>query len=198
MADTDRRTLLTGWRSRWGQIRERLSPQAHERAPDYGPETPSSGREQWLRQLARTRDLLEQGRQVVAAGGWSGGGSWFTVRRDDGSIRDATLAESFDLREADAPVAGACVVGILLRLAGNPDRVPTTDDVWRATDELHEAVHEWSGHDSYPPGRSYPMAQRRARLRDLTAWNDTPGRTSQEVLEVFDRAISRTIVGAVA
>lgn len=197
MADTDRRTLLADWRSRWGRLRERLSPQAYQRAPDYGPETPTDGREQWLRQLERTRDLLEQGREVVAAGGWTGG-TWFTVRQQDGTAREASLAESFDLRNPDAPVAGACVVGILIRLAGDPDQVPTVDDVWRATDELHEAVHEWMGHDAFPPGRSYPLPQRRARLRDLTGWNDAPGRTSAEVLEVFDRAISRTIVGSVA
>jgi hypothetical protein len=198
MAETDRRTLLTGLRSAVGRLREHLSPQAYQRAPDYGPDTPASGRELWLHQLARTRNLLEQGRAVVAEGGWTGSGSWFTIRQRDGTVRDASLAESFDLREPGAPVAGACLVGILIRLAGNPDRVPTVDDVWHATDELHEAMHEWMGHDAFPPGRSYSMPQRRSRLRGLTAWNDAPGRTREDVLEVFDRAISRTIVGSVA
>ena len=52
--------------------------------------------------------------------------------------------------------------------------------------------------DAFPPGRAYPMTQRRARLRSLTAWNDAPGRTEADVLDLIDRAISRTIVGAVA
>jgi len=198
MADTDRRGRATGWRSVLTRVRETFSPQAYERAPDYGPEAPDSGREQWLRQLTRTRDLLEQAREVVADGGWTGGGTWFTIRRPDGTVRPASLAESFALRSPAAPVAGACVVGILIRLADNPDRVPTVDDVWRATDELYEAMHESLGHDSFPPGRAYPIAQRRARLRGLTAWNDEVGRTSDDVLDLFDRAISRTIVGAVA
>jgi hypothetical protein len=198
MADTDKDTTATGWRSILQRLRETLSPMAFERAPDYGPDSPDHGRDLWLRQLARTRDLLEQGRAVVAAGGWTGGGTWYAVRQPDGTVRAATLEESFALRAPDAPVAGACVVGILIRLAEDPDRVPTSDDVWRATDELHEAMHESLGHDSFPPGRAYPLAQRRARLRDLTAWNDDPGRTSDDVLDLFERAISRTIVGAVA
>ena len=70
--------------------------------------------------------------------------------------------------------------------------------MWRATDELREAMHERLGHDALPPGRAYPMTQRRARLRSLTAWNDAPGRTEADVLDLIDRAISRTIVGAVA
>lgn len=198
MADTDRRTQATGWRAVWSRLRETFSPQAYERAPDYGPDAPGSGRAGWLRQLGRTRDLLEQARQVVVAGGWAGGGTWFTIREPDGSVRPASLAESFALRDPGAPVAGACLVGILIRLADSPDRVPTVDDVWRATDELHEAMHEWLGHDSYPPGFAFSTAQRRVHLRSLTGWNDEPGRSRDEVLEVVDRAISRTIVGAVA
>lgn len=198
MADTDRQTRTTRWRSVLSRLREALSPQAYVRAPDYGPETSGHGRDQWLRQLARTRDLLEQARDVVARGGWTGGGSWFTVRQADGSVRPASLAESFELRRPQAPVAGACLVAIMIRLAEDPDRVPTVDDVWHATDELHEAMHEWLGHDSAPPGRSYPAAQRRLRLRSLTDWNDERGRTDAEVVELFDRAIARTIQGAVA
>lgn len=197
MADTDRRTRATGWRSVWSRVWEAFSPQAYVRAPDYGPDAPSTGREAWLRQLARTGELLEQVREIVASGGWTAG-SWFTVRGSDGSVRPATVAESFRLRDPTAPVAGACLVGIMVRLAEDPDRVPTVEDVWRATDELHEAMHEWLGHDSYPPGFAFPIGQRRSHLRSLTEWNDEPGRSVDEVLDVVDRAIARTIVGAVA
>ncbi len=198
MEDTDRQAPATGWRALWLRVREVMSPQAYEAAPDYGPDAPQAAREQWLRELTRVRDLLEQTRSVVAAGGWCGGGAWFTVRRADGTVRPATLAESFALRAPGAPVAGSCLVGIMIRLADDPDRVPSVADVWRATDELREAMHERVGHDAFPPGRSYPMAQRRARLRSLTAWNDAPDRTEADVLDLVDRAISRTIVGAVA
>lgn len=197
MVDTDRPTRTT-WRSLLASVRGALSPLAYERAPDYGPEAPDTGRERWLRELARTRDLLEQTRQVVATGGWSGGGSWFTVRGDDGRVRPATLNESFALRAPDAPVVGACLVGIMIRLADDPDRVATVEDVWRATGELYEAMHEWLGHQAQRPGRASPPGRRRAHLRILTAWNDEPGRTPSEVVDLCDRAIARTIIGAVA
>lgn len=198
MADTDRQARTTYWRSVVARVRETFSPLSRLRTPDYGPEAPEQPREQWLRQLTRTRELLEQAREVVASGGWAGGGAWFTVREVDGSVRKASLAESFDLRSPTAPVAGACLVAIMIRLAEDPDRVPTVGDVWRATDELHEAMHETLGHDSAAPGRAYAEAQRRAHLRSLTAWNDEPGRTSEQVLDLFDRAVARTILGSVA
>ena len=57
-------------------------------------------------------------------------------------------------------------------------------------------MHEQLGHHSFPPGRAYPQAERRVRLQGLTAWNDTPGRTREQVLDVVDRAVARTIVAA--
>lgn len=196
--DTDRRTRRTGWHALRTRLQEALSPQAYLSVPDYGPSASTSDREQWFRQFDRVRDLLEQTRQVVASGGWSGSGSWFLLRQPDGTTRPATLSESLALRAPSAPVAGACLVGIMVRLAEDPDRVPGVRDVWLATDELHEAMHERLGHDSASPGRAYPMHQRRQRLRSLTAWNDAPGRTEGDVLDLVDRAIARTIIGAAA
>jgi hypothetical protein len=189
---------VTGWRGLLLRVRAALSSHVHQPVPDYGPDAGQADREQWLRQLSRVRDLLEETRSVVAAGGWCGNGAWFTFRQADGTVRPATLGESFALRAPGAPVVGSCLVGIMIRLADDPDRVPSIPDVWRATDELREALHERLGHDAFPPGRSYPLTQRRARLRSLTAWNDAPGRTDADVLDLIDRAISRTIVGAVA
>lgn len=197
MADTDRQIRSTSWRSLLAQVRAAFSPQAYRRAPDY-PEAPVDGREPWLLQLARTRELLELTRQVVVAGGWTGGGAWFTVCGTDGAVRPATLAESLALRSPEAPVQGACLVAIMVRLADDPDRVPTVDDVWHATDELHEAMHELAGHASARPGLAYPITRRREHLRSLTAWNDEPARSSDEVVNLLDRAIARTILGAVA
>ena len=126
MVDTDRRPTATSWRALLLRVREALTPEAYERAPDYGPDAPDSDREAWLRQLGRVRDLLEETRAVVAAGGWCGGGAWFTVREPNGTVRPASLAESFALRSPRAQVAGVCLVGIMIRLADDPARVPTT------------------------------------------------------------------------
>ena len=88
-------------------------------------------------------------------------------------------------------------MGHLLRVAEDPDTPQSVTDVWGAINELYEAMHERMGHRSLPPGRAYPHAVRLARLRALTAWNDAPGRTREDVLNLVDRAISRTILAAV-
>jgi len=36
-----------------------------------------------------------------------------------------------------------------------------------------------------------------ARVRDLTRWNDQPGRTREEVLGLVDLAVSRAVMAAV-
>ena len=123
--DTDRQTPVTGWRSLCCGCGRRCRRTLHDSAPDYGPDAPQADREQWLRDLSRVRDLLEETRSIVAAGGWCGGGAWFTIRQADGTIRPATLSESFALRTPGAPVVGSCLVGIMIRLADDPDRVPS-------------------------------------------------------------------------
>ena len=163
--------------------------------PDYSVDEPTDGRESWLRQLGRIRYALENARTALVRDGWTGG-AWFTVEQSPGSFRRATAHEAFGLVGPQASVANACLVGTLLRMADDPDQVPTIADVWGCVDELYEAMHEQLGHHSFPPGRAYPSAERRARLQGLTAWNDTPGRTREQVLDVVDRAVARTIVAA--
>ena len=48
-----------------------------------------------------------------------------------------------------------------------------------------------------PAGQAPHPAARAARVRDLAQWNDEPQRTRQEVLELIDRAVSRTILSSV-
>lgn len=170
--------------------------------PDYPDEPVVGGREEWLRQLARERYALEGAREVLVRDGWTRGG-WFTVREPGGplgtdTVRTAGSIEAVGLLGPQASVVNACLVGTLLRMAEDPDQVPTAADVWGCVDELYEAMHEQQGHVCFPPGRAYPMAERRTRLRGLTAWNDAPGRTQEQVLDVVDRAVARTIVAACA
>lgn len=166
-------------------------------APEYSPARKLDDREQWLWHLDRVRDTLELARAVIVRDGWTRGG-WFSVRQASGEVRIATSTQARSLLRLGAPVSSACVVGTLLRLADDPDSAPSLRDVWGCVDELYEAMHEQLGHRSFPPGRVYSLPERRARLRGLTEWNDAPGRSREQVLDLFDRAISRTIVATCA
>jgi hypothetical protein len=161
--------------------------------PDDFPAPAPSPRQLWLWRLDRIRDTLEQARVVLEQQGWTSGG-WFTVQQPSGQTRLATTAEAFALRDPRRDVHGSCLVGTLVRLADDPDSAPSVPDAWGCVDELYEALHEQLGHDSFPPGRVYSHQQRRAHLQTLIAWNDAPGRTREQVLDMVDRAIARTIV----
>jgi hypothetical protein len=162
--------------------------------PDYFPEPTRTPRNLWLWRLDRIRDTLEQARSVLDQQGWTSG-AWFTVRQPSGQPRLATTAEAFALRDPRRDVVASCLVGALVRLADDPDRTASVADVWGCVDELYEALHERLGHDALPPGRIYSHPQRRAHLQTLTTWNDAPGRTREQVLDLVDCAIARTIVG---
>lgn len=161
--------------------------------PDYSPTPPPTPRDLWLWRLDRIRDALEQARVVLETQGWTSG-AWFSVQQPSGEVRRVTTAEAFALRDPRREVLGSCLVGTLVRLADDPDTAPSVQDAWGCVDELYEAMHEQLGHVSFPPGRSYSQAERRSRMQALTAWNDTPGRTREQVLDLVDRAIARTIV----
>ncbi|GAA2108569.1 hypothetical protein GCM10009841_29120 [Microlunatus panaciterrae] len=161
--------------------------------PDYSP-APDEPRDVRLRQLDRVRDALEQARAVIARDGWTSG-AWFTVESSSGA-RQAAPSEAYALLDPRSTVVSACLVGTLLRLADDPDRATSVRDVRACVDELYEATHEQMGHSPRPAGRSFPVTEQRARLQAVTAWNDAPGRTREQVLDVLDRAISRTIVAA--
>lgn len=165
--------------------------------PDY-PTSPGSGDQVgWFLQLERVRVTLELGREAIAAGGWTQG-AWFEVGSAVGETRPVEPADAYGLLRSRGSVAGACLVGTLLQLAEDPDRPTSVADVWRCVDELYEAVHERMGHTARPAGLAYPHETRRAHLGMLTRWNDAPGRTREQVLDLFDRAIGRTILGSCA
>lgn len=182
-----------------GQIREALGRAWRTwhapPVPDYSPAPAPSDPELWLWRLDRIRNTLEQTRAVLEQQGWASG-AWFAVRQPTGGARLATTAEALGLSDPRREVLGACLVGAMLRLAEDPDTGPSLGDVKVCVDELYEAMHEQLGHDSFPPGRSYPHHQRRAHVQGLTAWNDAPGRTRAHVLDLVDRAIARTIVAS--
>ena len=164
--------------------------------PDYAPEPADHPHDERLQRLARVRDTLERARELLEHGGWTAGG-WFTVRADGGA-RAVSTVEALALRRAPSgdQVVGSCLVGALLRLVDDPDTATSVRDVWSSVDELHEALREQRGQWALPVGRVLPPSERHGRLRELTRYNDAPGRTRQQVLDLVDRAVARTIVGA--
>lgn len=190
---TSRPQAAPAWRVLFERARVLLWPRevpAHPPVPQLTP------REDWLRRLDRIRDLLEQTRRLLIMDGWTSG-AWFSVADAAGPRRVDTATAFGLLHAATEPVSG-CLVGTMLRLVENPDTAPSLTDAWACVDELYEAMHERMGHSSAAVGRIYSHDQHRAHLRALTAWNDEPGRQLDDVLDLVDRAISRTVIGACA
>lgn len=171
--------------------------------PDYQPTAILDDSAVRLLELERTLDLLEQTKIRVADCGWTSGG-WFSVGAADlpgaggPALRFADPDEQRVLLRRPSEAGAACLIGSMLLLAEDQDTAHSLDDVWRATDELYEAVHERAGHRSYPPGHRFAPSQRRAHLRALTTWNDEPGRSQGDVVDLLNRGISRTIAACVA
>ncbi|HET9649215.1 MAG TPA: hypothetical protein VFP34_13445 [Microlunatus sp.] len=182
----------SSWRVVIDRVRTTFWP---PQAPDHVPSPGLTTEEDRLRRLDRVRDLLEQTRASLLQHGWTRG-AWFDVADAQGRIRPVGAAEASTLLGPGRRVSGACVVGAMLRLVEDPDSAPSVADAWGCVDELHEAMHERMGHTSFPPGRIYSHDQRRVRLQALTAWNDESGRRLEDVLDLIDRAVARTMVGA--
>ena len=199
MTTTSRTRRAEALRAAFGRLRAAL-PVA---APPTYVEPQDDPAVAWQRRLDRVRAALEQARVDLVEQGWTQR-AWFSVAvsgAPDGSgaggtTRLASVAESFDLVRPTSSVTGACLIGTLLRRADDPDRATTHADVWGAVDELYEALHERMGHVSFPPGRVDSAARRHAKLRTLTAWNDDRATRREDVLDLLDRAVSRTLVGA--
>lgn len=150
--------------------------------------------ELWRLRMERVQAMLEQARTIVERDGFTAS-AWFTVAGPGGSRR-VQMPEALRLRHPRAAVQSACLVGTLVRLADDPDSAPSVADAWGCVDELFEALQERDGHASMPPGWVSPPAERRWRVQLLTAFNDAPGRTREDLLDVVDRAIARTIVAS--
>lgn len=190
MTTTSRSRPAEALRAALGRVRAALpvAPPPSYVAPQDDPGVA------WQRRLDRVRAALEQARTDLDEQGWTQR-AWFSVGAE-GTMRLASVGESFDLVRPGSAVAGACLVGAMLRRAEDPDRATTHDDVWGAVDELYEALHERMGHTSLPPGRVDARHRRHAKLRVLTAWNDDPRTRRADVQDLLDRAVSRTLVGA--
>lgn len=135
-----------------------------------------------LAELHAMSALLGRAAEVVGAG-WVQG-AWFTVATSKGE-RPVT---AYDLPVLGyRPITGACLVGSVVEAAGGPATVRsqlvqrTLDLVWHTLREDPERPVRWC------PGPRMRMLG----LLELTSWNDAPGRTQSQVMELL-RAGQRT------
>ncbi|QWZ08723.1 hypothetical protein KRR39_02375 [Nocardioides panacis] len=132
-----------------------------------------------LAELQTIDTLLEQAVQVVEAG-WVQG-AWFTVATAGGSRAVTT----YDLSAVvSQPVTGACLVGAVVHAAGGPVEV-RSQLVQRTLDLVWHALREDPGR----PVRWCPgPCTRTMHVLEMTFWNDSPGRTQGEVVDLLRAA----------
>jgi hypothetical protein len=137
------------------------------------------------RRVEGTRVLLEQARALVADG-WVQD-AFYMVRGRHGETRPVSPFGLLLLSRAD--VVGACLVGAVAHASAAVDRRERRGRAALAVDTLWEVLRQ----DPAERADTAHPAARAARVRELARWNDEPGRSRQEVVDLLDRAISRTM-----
>lgn len=158
--------------------------------PDGRPAASARREVEALRRLDRVREVLEAARAVIARG-WMQDG-WYAARPRPRRMRLLLADRSPGVDD----VTRACLVAAVAVAAHRAgSRVDVLGEAGPALDAVWHALEESRGRAV--PARAEPQEVRVARLRELARWNDTPGRTREDVLAVLDGAISRTIMSAV-
>jgi len=166
----------SGWRS----LRAALRRLKAVTRPD-----PEETRAMRLRRLDEVCAVLDDARGIIEAG-------W---------VQDQWHARLPGPRPEGSPtgtdITGSCLVGAVVR--ANQRRQPEGDPTGAGPviDVLWDAWQESRGLGGPGvAGRAAPVEVRVARVRDLTRWNDRPGRTRDEVLGLVDLAVSRAVMAA--
>jgi hypothetical protein len=131
--------------------------------------------------LGAARAGLEQG--------WSQG-RWHVVQDGAGRHRDvpaASFAASFTGLDRTR-VVRSCLVGAVLQAAWWYSDRP--EHAAPALDALWIGLQGSLGRSADPIARVCSPDVRLSRVRELTRWNDRPGRTRQEVLDLLDRSLA--------
>jgi hypothetical protein len=131
-----------------------------------------------LAELHRLRALVSDARAVIGSG-WVQDG-WFTYRDSEGHQRTVNAG---NLRSIGGrPITGACLVGAIVHAGGGLAAV-RSQPVQRALDLTWHTLY---GSDREPIRWCPAPPIRSAQVRDLTRWNDQPGRTSDDVVALLD------------
>jgi hypothetical protein len=146
-----------------------------------------------LQQLDDAREVLDRARAMIERG-WVQN-RWYVLAPRPQGRRSSLLRSAI---VAPDEVAAACLVGALaLALREHDPRADLLSGGGAALDAVWDAVRDAGGTSDPPTGRRpWPREARLLRVRDLTRWNDRPGRTRDEVLAVLDDASSRVIMAA--
>jgi len=132
-----------------------------------------------LAELHTLRELVAEAAGIVAAG-WVRGG-WLVYVDERGDRRVAVAPTEH--RAEGRPVVAACLVGAVVQAGGGPGAA-RTQPVRRALELL------WHTLDGDPrlPVRWCPAPEiHKAHVAALARWNDSPGRTTTEVLALLQR-----------
>ena len=165
-------------------LRDRRSPWRERRA------TARRLHEADLR-AARRAELHHMAVVLAEAGalverGWVQG-AWLRVAGTDGRTRTVSSG-ALDLVDPRV-VTGACLVGAVVQAGGDlSSGAPAPAQLVRRT---LDAVWQTLCAHEVRPGRACAPAVLRARVRDLTRWNDTGGRTAGEVRALLGAAEDR-------
>jgi hypothetical protein len=128
-------------------------------------------------------DLLMEARAVVQRG-WVQD-AWYVVRDRRGRPRPIGPCHVGRLDHTE--VSAACLVGAVLHAASLRGAAGERGTTGAALDQLWHALRT-------PAGAGAPAhspAERAGRARDLSRWNDAPGRRRDDVLALFDAAVLR-------
>lgn len=106
-------------------------------------------------------EVLTEARELIAKYGWVKGWLFRTAKGSLTNSRDACRKEP----------GGFCTFGALIYVADNDERV------WRPAEEALERV------------MPKELVEKSGIHRAIAFWNDMKGRTTEEVIDLFDRAI---------
>jgi hypothetical protein len=179
-------------RGRWKSLRRALSALLHGSAPASKPVL-YDARSARLRKLGEVCAVLDEARALIARG-WIQD-NWYALRQVDGGASHTFT--SAVAPAAGTEVSGACLVAAVVHAtrasgpaAGLAEAAPALDVLWDAWQESRGLNGPGIA------GRAAPRQVQEVRVRDLTRWNDRPGRTREDVLRLLDLATTRAIMEA--
>jgi hypothetical protein len=151
-----------------------------------------------VRRLEDARAMLERAHRLVSDC-WVQD-AFYVVRDGRGEVRPVSPFGL--LLTSRREVTGACLVGAVAHASSTVDRrerrgpaATAVDMLWSELADRHpDAV---TGPAVLPAWDDPHPGARAARVRDLARWNDDPRRHRDDVLELLDGAVSRTISAAV-